>query len=129
MGSTKEVGVDGAPDMVRSAVARGVDARVMDGHALGFGAEFDAVFSNAALQWAGDHESVLRLWRAQLAPGGTQGWTWNNANPLSAAHFVNLAPTGSSGTATFSRSTPSCSPRRTARNRCDGIFASGSSNA
>lgn len=35
---------------------------------------------------------------AQLAPGGTQGWTWNNANPLSASHFVNIAPSGATST-------------------------------
>lgn len=65
------VGVDGAPDMVRSAVARGVDARVMDGHALGFGAEFDAVFSNAALHWMkADPDAVIAGVARALRPGG-----------------------------------------------------------
>lgn len=45
------VGVDGAPDMVAAARARGLDARVMDGMRLEFDREFDAVFSNAALHW------------------------------------------------------------------------------
>jgi hypothetical protein len=35
-----------------------------------------------------------------VSPGGTQGWTWNNANPLTAAHFVNVSPTGATGTST-----------------------------
>src|SRR6476660_9480981 len=41
------VGVDGSPDMVRAAAALGVDARLVDGRALTFDTEFDAVFSNA----------------------------------------------------------------------------------
>src|SRR5690348_15480783 len=38
------VGVDGAPDMVNAAQGRGLDARLMDGMALRFEREFDAVF-------------------------------------------------------------------------------------
>src|SRR5205085_2330265 len=45
------VGVDGSPNMVEAARARRLDARVMDGQALTFEHEFDAVFSNAALHW------------------------------------------------------------------------------
>ena len=45
------VGVDSAPDMVRAARERGLDARVIDGERFDFEAEFDAVFSNAALHW------------------------------------------------------------------------------
>ena len=45
------VGVDGSPEMVAAAKGLGLDARVMDGHALQFDDEFDAVFSNAALHW------------------------------------------------------------------------------
>ena len=65
------VGVDGAPDMVRSAVARGVDARIMDGQALAFGPEFDAVFSNAALHWMkADPDAVIAGVARALRPGG-----------------------------------------------------------
>lgn len=45
------VGVDGSADMVRATRARGIEALVMDGQALTFTQEFDAVFSNAALHW------------------------------------------------------------------------------
>lgn len=31
-----------------------------------------------------------------INPGSTKSWTWNNANPLTAAHFVNLSPSGAS---------------------------------
>ena len=65
------VGVDAGPDMVRSACARGVDARVMDGHSLDFAAEFDAVFSNAALHWMrADPEAVISGVARALRPGG-----------------------------------------------------------
>src|ERR1700755_3319017 len=45
------VGVDASADVVAAARAAGIDARVADGHHLRFRAEFDAVFSNAALHW------------------------------------------------------------------------------
>src|SRR5439155_330855 len=49
---------------------RGLDARVMDGQRLAFDAEFDAVFSNAALHWMTNPERVIAgVWRA-LRPGG-----------------------------------------------------------
>lgn len=33
-----------------------------------------------------------------VSPGATQGWTWNNANPLNAAHTVSVSPSGASST-------------------------------
>ncbi len=63
-------GVDGSPDMVRAAVARGLDARVMDGQRLAFEGAFDAVFSNAALHWMPDAAAVVAGVRRALKPGG-----------------------------------------------------------
>jgi trans-aconitate methyltransferase len=64
------VGVDASPEMIAAAKALGLDARVMDGHALQFSGEFDAVFSNAALHWLKRPEKVIDgVWRA-LKPGG-----------------------------------------------------------
>ena len=64
------VGVDGSPEMVAAAKALGLDARVMDGHALQFDSEFDAVFSNAALHWMKQPEKVIAgVWCA-LRPSG-----------------------------------------------------------
>jgi trans-aconitate methyltransferase len=64
------VGVDADRAMIAAARERGLDARRMDGRALEFEAEFDAVFSNAALHWmppaARVAEGVLRA----LKPGG-----------------------------------------------------------
>src|SRR4051794_26250447 len=48
------VGIDSSPEMVASAQARGLDARLMNANALSFEAEFDAVFSNAVLHWERD---------------------------------------------------------------------------
>ena len=52
-------GVDASPELVIAARARGVDAQLMDGHALSFDSEFDAVFSNAALHWMTTPDRVL----------------------------------------------------------------------
>ena len=64
------VGVDGSASMIDAAKALGLDARVMDGHALSFDGELDAVFSNAALHWMKQPDKVVDgVWRA-LKPGG-----------------------------------------------------------
>lgn len=64
------VGVDASPELVAAAVARGVDAHVVDGQALAFDAEFDAVFSNAALHWMRQPDAVIDGVRRALMPGG-----------------------------------------------------------
>jgi trans-aconitate methyltransferase len=65
------IGIDGAPDMVAAARRRGIDARLMDGMALMFDHEFDAIFSNAALHWMkGDPDAVIAGVRRALKPGG-----------------------------------------------------------
>lgn len=66
----KVIGVDASAAQVDGARALGVDARVLDGHQLAFEAEFDAVFSNAAMHWMGNPARVIDgVWRA-LVPGG-----------------------------------------------------------
>jgi trans-aconitate methyltransferase len=63
-------GVDASAEQVAAARARGLDAHVADGARLTFAAEFDAVFSNAALHWMRDPDAVIDgVWRA-LKPGG-----------------------------------------------------------
>ena len=65
------VGCDASPDLLAAARARGLDARHADGHALPFEAEFDAVFSNAALHWMSrDPAAVVAGVRRALRPGG-----------------------------------------------------------
>lgn len=64
------VAVDASPEMVEAAGSLGLDARVMDGQALQFEGEFDAVFTNAALHWMKNPGPVVAgVWRA-LKPGG-----------------------------------------------------------
>ncbi len=63
-------GTDFSPDMVAGARARGLDARVLDGHALDYDAAFDAVFSNAALHWMTRPDAVIAGVARALRPGG-----------------------------------------------------------
>jgi SAM-dependent methyltransferase len=64
------IAVDASPEQIAAARGRGIDARVADGQRLGFDAEFDAVFSNAALHWMMDPDAVIAGVRRALVPGG-----------------------------------------------------------
>jgi len=64
------IGVDSAQDLLAAAKARGLDVRLMDAERLTFDAEFDAVFSNAALHWMRNAEAVIAGVRRALRPGG-----------------------------------------------------------
>jgi trans-aconitate methyltransferase len=64
------VAVDASAEQVAGARARGLDARVARAEALPFAAEFDAVFSNAALHWMRDADAVLASVHRALLPGG-----------------------------------------------------------
>ena len=64
------VGVDASAAQVEAARDRGLDARVMSGERLAFDAEFDAVFSNAALHWMHAVDAVIAGVRRALRPGG-----------------------------------------------------------
>jgi trans-aconitate methyltransferase len=65
------VGADASVEFVAAARERGIDARLVDGQAMAFGEEFDAVFSNAALHWMKrDPDAVLRGVARALKPGG-----------------------------------------------------------
>jgi SAM-dependent methyltransferase len=66
----KVIGVDASAPLVAAARAREVEAFVASGEALTFEAEFDAVFSNAALHWMRDADAVLRGVYKALVPGG-----------------------------------------------------------
>jgi 2-isopropylmalate synthase len=64
------IGIDASESMVASTKNRGVEAYIMDGHYLNFEAEFDAVFSNAALHWLKQPEQVIQGVYAALKPHG-----------------------------------------------------------
>ena len=62
------VAVDSSEPQIRGARELGLDAHVMDGHRLTFDAEFDAVFSNAALHWMRRPDEVIAGVRRALRP-------------------------------------------------------------
>jgi len=64
------VGIDMSADFLAAARARGLDARRINGEELEFDAEFDAVFSNAAMHWMLDQDRVIAGVAAALKPGG-----------------------------------------------------------
>ncbi len=64
------VGADASPAFVAAAVARGIDARLVDARSLAFSSEFDAVFTNAVLHWIADLDPVLAGVRRSLRPRG-----------------------------------------------------------
>jgi trans-aconitate methyltransferase len=64
------VGVDTSDSLLAAARARNLDVRRMDGQALEFDREFDAVFSNAALHWMTRSEAVIAGVHSGLKDGG-----------------------------------------------------------
>jgi trans-aconitate methyltransferase len=64
------VGVDTSEQLLAAARARGLDVRAMDGQALAFTSEFDAVFSNAALHWMTRPVAVIDGVHRALRDGG-----------------------------------------------------------
>lgn len=64
------VGVDSSAEQIQAACDIGLDAHVMDGQALTFQSEFDAVFSNAALHWMKNPDAAIDSMRRALRPGG-----------------------------------------------------------
>ncbi len=63
-------GVDSSDGFVKSAIARGINAKVVDARLLNFDSEFDAVFSNAALHWMLEPQRVADNVAAAIKPGG-----------------------------------------------------------
>lgn len=62
--------IDSSAAQVDATRARGLNAEVMDGRELDFSAEFDAVFSNAALHWMRPISKVFDNVFQALKPGG-----------------------------------------------------------
>ena len=91
------VAVDGSAEQVAAARAEGLDAHVMDGQALTFVDEFDAVFSNAAMHWMPRLDAVIAgVWRA-LRGGGrfvSEFGGGNNVALIRAALYEELAARG-----------------------------------
>ena len=65
------VGADASAEMVEAARVRGIAADVAKAEELPFAAKrFDAVFSNAALHWVRDQDSMMAEVHRVLKPGG-----------------------------------------------------------
>lgn len=64
------LGVDMSDDLLSAAREHGLTVAKGDGNALDFSAEFDAVFSNAALHWMNQPEKVIDGVSRALKPGG-----------------------------------------------------------
>ena len=64
------VGVDSSAAQIDAARKLGLDARVMNGEALDFDREFDAVFSNAAMHWMRNPAKVIAGVERALRPHG-----------------------------------------------------------
>jgi SAM-dependent methyltransferase len=64
------VGVDGSEAQVEACRRLGLDARLGDGERLYFDAEFDAVFSNAAIHWMKRPDDVIAGVSRALKAGG-----------------------------------------------------------
>ena len=94
------VGVDSSPEQVAAAVRLGLDARVMDGHALDFDGEFDAVFSNAALHWMRRPDDVIAGVARALRPGGRFVGEFGGAGNIQAivTRYVRSACAGAGST-------------------------------
>jgi trans-aconitate 2-methyltransferase len=64
--------IDYAPEMLADARRSGVDARFIQADIAGWRPEhaYDVIYSNAALQWLPDHESLFPRLVSFLRPGG-----------------------------------------------------------
>jgi trans-aconitate methyltransferase len=101
------VGVDASADMIAAAKARGINARVMDGFNLTFDAEFDAVFSNAALHWMKrDPSAVILGVRRALKPGGRFAGEMGGHGNVAAITVALLAVLERRGVTNAAASTP-----------------------
>lgn len=64
------LGIDNSPEMVEAALAKGVDAVVLDVADMRFQADFDAAFSNATLHWVLEKERAAAAIFTALRSGG-----------------------------------------------------------
>jgi len=64
------LGADLSEELLSAAVAKGLKVQKVDGHALPFADEFDAVFTNAALHWMRRPELVIAGIHRALRPRG-----------------------------------------------------------
>ena len=83
------LGADLSEELLEAAAAKGLKVQKVDGHALPFEDEFDAVFTNAALHWMRRPELVIAGIHRALRPasGTTQSHLPPQAFAEHAAHY------------------------------------------
>ena len=64
------LGIDSSEEMINATKKLGIEGKVISGDRLNFVAEFDAIFSNAALHWMLDKDKVVQGVYQALKPGG-----------------------------------------------------------
>jgi trans-aconitate 2-methyltransferase len=66
------VGIDSSPEMLREARASGAAARFIESDIASWMPDepYDVIFSNAVLQWLGDHETLVPRLFSLVKPGG-----------------------------------------------------------
>ena len=64
------LGIDSSEEMINATKKLGIEGKVISGDRLNFVAEFDAIFSNAALHWMLDKDKVAQGVYQALKPGG-----------------------------------------------------------
>jgi trans-aconitate 2-methyltransferase len=66
-------GLDSSPQMLEQARTCGIDAEWIEADVANWkaNAPYDVVYSNATLQWLGDHARLLSRLMASVKPGGT----------------------------------------------------------
>ena len=93
----KVIGVDASEEMVQASKANGINAVVQNASELSFNHEFDAVFSNAAIHWMLDIDSVLKGVKRSLKPRGRfvgEFGGFGNIAAISTALFAHFSPEG-----------------------------------
>ena len=63
-------GIDSSPSMIEAARAKHPDLLFRQGDVAALDGEYDALFSNACLQWLPHHETLLPALLERLRPGG-----------------------------------------------------------
>lgn len=85
------IGIDTSEDLLTAARARGLDVQSIDAQHLPFQAEFDAVFSNAALHWMKHPSDVAAGVRRALKTGGRFVAEFGGHGNVAAIHTALLA--------------------------------------
>ena len=93
------LGIDASPGMIATATqltAPNLSFRCLDMAAMDFTAQFDLIFSNAALHWVPGHPRLARASLAALRPGGVIRWNFggrgNCANLIASLREVMARP-------------------------------------